>query len=82
MDKVLGMENCFSLGFSCHSGYPELLGPGSFGYVGAGGSMGFSDPASEVGFAYVMDQMRTGIIGDERAGALLKALRTCLSASG
>jgi CubicO group peptidase (beta-lactamase class C family) len=49
-----------------------MLGPTSFGHAGAGGQLAFADVATEVGFAYLSNQM--GGYGDARARALTQAL--------
>jgi CubicO group peptidase (beta-lactamase class C family) len=49
-----------------------MLGPTSFGHAGAGGQLAFADADTEVGFAYLSDQM--GGYGDGRARALTQAL--------
>ncbi|HEY1690329.1 MAG TPA: serine hydrolase domain-containing protein [Solirubrobacteraceae bacterium] len=56
-DLVLGRRSRFGLGFQLSQ--PERpLGPngGSFGHFGAGGSLGFADPAAELAFAYVTNR--------------------------
>lgn len=78
-DRVLVTDSCFGLGFQCH--HPEfapLLGPGSFGHSGAGGALGFAHPDSGVAFAYVMNQLRFGLGGDDRTTRLVAALAGCL----
>ena len=37
-----------------------LLSDAAFGHVGAGGSIGFADPESKMGFGYTMNQMGLG----------------------
>lgn len=57
-DLVLGRPSRFGLGFQLTQ--PERpLGPnpGAFGHFGAGGSVGFCDPASGVALGYVMNQL-------------------------
>ncbi len=53
----------------------------SFGSPGAGGSLGFADPATGVGYAYVTSQMGTALTGDPREVALRDALRASIGAS-
>ena len=52
-----------------------LLGPSpsAFGHAGAGGSLGFADREQGIGFGYVMNQMQSGILPDERCTALVRA---------
>jgi CubicO group peptidase (beta-lactamase class C family) len=52
--------------------------PHPFGHPGAGGSVGFADPDSKVGFAYVMNQMSAAPPLDPRARALVEALYASL----
>lgn len=77
-DACLGVEMRFGLGFMLDSSFNPLLGAGSFGHPGAGGSLGFADPESEIGFGYVMNQMRSGVEPDARPAALIAAVRRCL----
>lgn len=78
-DRVLVNDTCFGVGFQCqHPGFAPLLGPGSFGHSGAGGSLGFAHPDSGTAFGYVMNQLRFGLQGDDRTARLVTALRTCL----
>ncbi|MBM0274539.1 serine hydrolase domain-containing protein [Micromonospora tarensis] len=66
-------------GFLLHSPPARpLLGARSFGHDGAGGNLAFADAEHQVGFGYVVNQMRG--MGDERANNLTAALRTCLTA--
>lgn len=77
-DRVLVADSCFGVGFQCyHRDFAPLLGPGSFGHSGAGGSLGCAHPASGTAFAYVMNQLRFGLGGDDRAGRLLGAVASC-----
>ena len=55
---------------------PPLLGPSSFGHGGASGSLGFADADHQIGFGYINNRMSIG--GDNRAKALVDALRECL----
>ncbi|MCP4503497.1 MAG: beta-lactamase family protein [Deltaproteobacteria bacterium] len=57
-DKVLHQPNAFSFGFARPS-VVNTLGEGerSFGFGGAGGSIGFADPDFELGFGYAMNTM-------------------------
>lgn len=78
-DLVLQVPTRFGLGFMLH--HPGLpLGPheGAFGHPGAGGSLGFADPVSGVGFGYVMNRMGPHILLDPRPKALLNAVYDAL----
>jgi CubicO group peptidase (beta-lactamase class C family) len=69
----------FSLGFMKSS--PELPfgNAGSFGFPGAGGALGFADPAARVGYGYVTNRMGTRLSGDPRDVALREALYACIA---
>jgi len=53
-------------------------GAGAFGHPGAGGSLGFADPESRVGFGYAMNRMGPEILVDPRPAALIDALYEAL----
>jgi len=81
-DKTLHTETAFSAGFMMDPLNPDgskkrsLLGPSvtAFGHPGAGGSLAFADPENRVSFAYVMNQMETGVLPKSRAIGLVQAL--------
>ena len=68
----------FALGFMKPGGVWLFGGPGSFGAPGAGGALGFADPDSGVGYAYVTSRMGTSLTGDPRDVALRDALHESL----
>ncbi|HEY4333325.1 MAG TPA: serine hydrolase domain-containing protein [Ilumatobacteraceae bacterium] len=72
-DRCLIMPTTFGMGFMTHGSFSPFFGPGSYGHPGAGGSVGCADPARELGFGYVMNQMATNLAGDVRAQSLLDA---------
>lgn len=77
-DAVLGRVSRFAHGFQIP--IPERgFGPhlDAFGHYGAGGSVGFCDPTSKVGFGYVMNQMGPRW-QNPRNRALIDALYQCL----
>jgi CubicO group peptidase (beta-lactamase class C family) len=77
-DQVLSRTSRFAHGFQIP--IPERgFGPHaeSFGHYGAGGSVGFADPVSKVGFGYVMNQMGPRW-QNPRNRALIDALYSCL----
>jgi CubicO group peptidase (beta-lactamase class C family) len=81
LDACLGVDTSFGLGFMLDTAFNPLLGHGSFGHPGAGGSLGFADPETGIGFGYVMNQMRTGLAADSRPAALIEAIRRCVPAA-
>lgn len=79
MDLVLQIETRFGHGFMLPQGRPGAdpgPSPGAFGHPGAGGSVGFADPESRLGFGYVMNRMGPHILLDPRATALIDAAYT------
>jgi CubicO group peptidase (beta-lactamase class C family) len=68
----------FSLGFMKPSEVWPFGSPSAFGAPGSGGSLGYADPESNVGYAYVTSQMGTTLTGDPRDVALRQALDSVL----
>lgn len=64
----------FSLGFMKHCPVWSFGSESSFGQPGSGGSLGFADPKTGIGYAYVTNQMGTALTGDPRDLALRNAL--------
>jgi len=79
-DECLHGAVQFSLGFMKPSAVWPFGSASSFGSPGAGGSLGFADPAAGVGYAYVTSQMGTSLTGDPRDVALREALYAALEA--
>ena len=77
-DRSLVVESRFGFGFMLDGELPPMLGPRSFGHAGAGGSLGYADPDTGVGYGYVMNQMLPGIAGDPRTISLNDAVGACL----
>jgi CubicO group peptidase (beta-lactamase class C family) len=50
-----------------------ILGSAAFGHVGAGGSLGFADPAAGLSFGYTMNRMGPGLLLNDRGQALVDA---------
>ena len=50
-----------------------VLSSSAFGHVGAGGSIGFADPACGLSFGYAMNAMGSGILLNERGQSLVDA---------
>jgi CubicO group peptidase (beta-lactamase class C family) len=74
-DKVMQLDMSYSLGF----GKPTskfMFGSSdkAFGWPGAGGSFGFADPDTGIGFGYVMNKMGVHAFGDPRELSLRQAL--------
>jgi CubicO group peptidase (beta-lactamase class C family) len=78
VDRCLLVPTRFGLGYMLDSGFAPLFGPRSFGHPGAGGSLGFADPDSEVAFGYVMNKMQQNLAGDPRTLTLIQAVRDSL----
>ncbi len=66
----------WGMGFQLDSEARRFLTPASFGHDGAGGQSAFADPAAQVGFAYLTNQMEA--IDDQRATRVIDALRESL----
>jgi CubicO group peptidase (beta-lactamase class C family) len=77
--KIRGVQ--FSLGFMKPTPSLPFGSARSFGSPGAGGAMGFADPAAGVGYAYVTNGMGTRLSGDPRDVALREALYAAFSPS-
>jgi CubicO group peptidase (beta-lactamase class C family) len=80
-DVVLGVDSVFSLGYV--KPFPRFRfgasGGQAFGTPGAGGSFGFADPETRIGFAYAMNRTGFYLWDDPREVALRDALyRTVL----
>lgn len=74
-DKVLGVDTSFSLGFVKPSPMTQFgSSDQAFGTPGAGGSFGFADPDTGIGYGYVMNKMGFHLISDPRELTLRKAL--------
>jgi CubicO group peptidase (beta-lactamase class C family) len=78
-DSVLVFEIPFGLGFMLNGGLMALGSETAFGHFGAGGSLGFADPAHSLAGGYVMNKMEIGLTGDPRTSGLLEATYASLS---
>ena len=65
-DACLVADSQFGCGFMLDGTLTPMLTPTSFGHAGAGGSLGYADPESKVGYGYVMNQMGGNLTGDPR----------------
>jgi CubicO group peptidase (beta-lactamase class C family) len=79
-DACMKGEVEFSLGFMKPNHAIRFGSLQSYGAPGAGGAMGFADPAIGVGYGYVTSQMGTTLTGDPRDVALRKALYAAIRA--
>jgi CubicO group peptidase (beta-lactamase class C family) len=78
-DEVIGTPSWLSLGFLKPG--PQLAfgtSQSAFGTPGAGGSFGFADPDSRLGFAYVMNNMNYYMFDDPREKALRGAVHNSI----
>ncbi len=78
-DQVLRVNTSFSLGYM--KPFPEFqFGSNShaFGTPGMGGSFGYADPATGIGFAYAPNRSGYYLWDDPREKALRDALHACL----
>jgi CubicO group peptidase (beta-lactamase class C family) len=74
-DRVLRVDTSFSLGFAkpaplCVFGSSDS----AFGTPGLGGSFGFADPDTGIGYGYVMNKLGFHMVSDPRELALRQAL--------
>lgn len=73
-DECMKGEMRYSLGFFKPGPTLPFGHPGSFGAPGAGGSFGFADPQTAIGYAYVTNRMGTTMPFDPRDVALRTAM--------
>jgi CubicO group peptidase (beta-lactamase class C family) len=77
-DLVLPLPMRWGLGFMLSSPELPLGGPNAFGHGGWGGSLGIADPDARLAWAYVMNKMSPGTVGDTRAASLAAELYAAL----
>jgi CubicO group peptidase (beta-lactamase class C family) len=77
-DECFRSEVQFSLGFMKPSPFLAFGSNLSFGAPGAGGAMGFADPKTGIGYAYVTSRMGTSLTGDPRDLALRNAISSII----
>ena len=80
-DECMKSEVEFSLGFMKTNPKFRFGNPGSFGMPGAGGSLGFADPAAQLGYGYVPNRKSVALSGDPRDGAIREALYSATPAA-
>jgi CubicO group peptidase (beta-lactamase class C family) len=78
-DECFKGEVHFSLGFMKPSPVWPFGGIEAFGSPGAGGSLGYADPATGIGYGYVTNRIGTKQDGDPRDVALREAMRRVLA---
>ena len=79
-DECMKGEARFSLGFMKPCEAWPFDHAGAFGHPGAGGSLGFADPESGIGYAYVTNRMGVCLAGDPRDITLRDALYSAVPA--
>lgn len=78
-DAVFRIDMAYSHGFcKPFPSFPFSHSTRAYGTPGAGGSQGFADPDTELGFAYVPSRLLTGAIDDRRAASLRDAVYSCV----
>jgi len=77
-DECLRGDVRFSLGFMKPSAAWPFGSPAAFGSPGAGGALGFADPALALGYGYVTSRMGAHLTGDPREVARREAVRAAL----
>ncbi len=78
VDLVLGTPVRRSRGFMLNLDGAYGPNDAAFGHAGAGGSLGFADQKTGIGFAYVMNQMQADTTSTPRSKLLLEAVYACL----
>lgn len=74
-DKVLGVDNAYSLGLTKPNSTLVFGSSGeAFGTPGLGGSFGFADPETGIGYSYVMNRLGFHLVSDPRELSLRRAL--------
>ena len=76
VDAILCIPTRFSHGFM--RSWAPVQGAGTFGHVGAGGSVAFADPETGIGFGYVTSHLGGRLLLDPRPRALIDALYSAL----
>jgi CubicO group peptidase (beta-lactamase class C family) len=77
-DLILGRPRRFARGFALNTEGAYGPNPKAFGHSGAGGSVGFADPETNIAFGYAMNQMQVNEEDVSRADLLVKATYDCL----
>jgi CubicO group peptidase (beta-lactamase class C family) len=86
IDMTVGLPTRWTLGFHPaldRTGLPGednsvLFAPGAFGHSGAGGALGFADPAARMSFGYAMTKQGDGVGLNSRGQSLVDAVYRAL----
>ncbi len=79
-DIILSRDMAYALGFlKPFPGYHFGSSTAAFGGPGSGGSFGFADPDTQVGYAYVMNHQGIKVLDEPREKILRDTFYTCLS---
>lgn len=79
-DLVLFVPMHWRLGFM-GLGRAGFVGPSPvYGHSGLGGSVALADPQSELAVAVTLDRLELDLVGDDRAGAILRAATAAVEA--
>jgi CubicO group peptidase (beta-lactamase class C family) len=79
VDRILRAPVRIGTGFGLPTPDMFWYSPTAFGVPGYGGSLGFADPTTGLGFGYVMNHVQEAI-ADRRAATLLEAVRNAMVA--
>ena len=82
IDMFYGIPTAYALGFSKpFPAFPFGSDDRAYGTPGAGGSQGFADPATGLGFAYTPNRLNAGVLDDDRARSLRGTVYSCLQSA-
>ena len=87
VDAVLGGPTSYTMGFAKswpnpREGSGVIFGESAFGTPGAGGQLGFADPAYRMSFAYIMNRHGSGTGLNARGQSLVDATYAALGSPG
>ena len=80
IDEVVMGFSRFGTGYQLPQPAVPMLGPTSFGHAGAGGSLGFADRESRIGFGYVSNLLSASMANERRARDLVTAVSDAIGA--
>ncbi len=76
-DQVLQIETHFGMGCMMNKGLqqpPFGKSQSAYGHPGAGGSVAYADPESQLSFAYTMNQMTLSVLPNEKSQSIMALL--------